>query len=97
MVRNMTTSHQIKLLGIGASRDRAMRQLVEQVMEVLGINWPIEEIKDIHLLMHYGISGIPALIIDEKILFQEKVPSYAELLQVFREFTLKEGEFLTLC
>lgn len=92
----MPASHNIKLLGIGASRDKALRQLVEQVMKSLDINWPIEEIKDINLLINYGISGIPALIIDEKIMFQEKVPTYAEILQVFKEFTLKEGEFLAL-
>jgi hypothetical protein len=42
--------------------------------------------------MHYGISGIPALIIDEKIIFQEKVPTYTELLRVFGEFIYKEAQ-----
>jgi hypothetical protein len=92
MVNKMPKSHHIKLLGIGASGDRAMRQLVEQAMETLSLNWPIEEVKDINLLMHYGISGIPALIIDEKIIFQEKVPTYTELLRVFGEFIYKEAQ-----
>jgi len=96
IVKNMPASHHLKLLGIGASKDKALRILVVRAMKTLDINWPIEEIKDINLLINYGISGIPALIIDEKIIFQEKVPTYAEILKVFKGFTLKEGESLPL-
>jgi hypothetical protein len=88
----MPAIHQVKLLGIGASKDKALRELVDQAMSVLNIHWPIEEIKDINLLIGYGITGIPALVIDDKVLFQDNVPSYSELLQVFKEFTTKENE-----
>ena len=88
----MPAIHKVKLLGIGASKDKALRELVDQAMSVLNIHWPIEEIKDINLLIHYGITGIPALIIDDKVLFQVNVPSYSELLQVFKEFITKENE-----
>ena len=90
----MPAIHQVKLLGIGASKDKALRQLVDQAMSALNIQWPIEEIKDINLLIHYGITGIPALVIDDIVLFQDIVPSYTELLQVFKEITTKENEKL---
>jgi hypothetical protein len=61
-------------------------------MSVLNIHWPIEEIKDINLLIGYGITGIPALVVDDKVIFQDNVPSYSELLQVFKEFITKENE-----
>jgi hypothetical protein len=61
-------------------------------MSALNIHWPIEEIKDINLLIRYGITGIPALIIDDSVIFQDIVPSYSELLQVFKEITTKENE-----
>ncbi|MDP4581312.1 MAG: thioredoxin family protein [Saprospiraceae bacterium] len=88
----MPVIHKVKLLGIGASKDKALRELVDQAMSVLNIHWPIEEIKDINLLIHYGITGIPALIIDDNVIFQVNVPSYSELLQVFKEFTTKEND-----
>ena len=88
----MPAIHKVKLLGIGASKDKALRELVDQAMSVLNIHWPIEEIKDINLLIDYGITGIPALIIDDNVIFQVNVPSYSDLLQVFKEFTTKENE-----
>jgi hypothetical protein len=88
----MPAIHKVKLLGIGASKDKALRELVDQAMSVLNIHWPIEEIKDINLLIDYGITGIPALIIDDNVIFQVNVPSYSELLQVFKEFITKENE-----
>ncbi len=88
----MPAIHQVKLLGIGASKDKALRALVDQAMSVLNIQWPIEEIKDINLLIGYGITGIPALVVDDKVIFQDNVPSYTELLQVFKEFTTKEND-----
>ena len=88
----MPAIHKVKLLGIGASKDKALRELVDQAMSVLNIHWPIEEINDINLLIHYGITGIPALIIDDNVIFQVNVPSYSELLQVFKEFITKENE-----
>ncbi len=88
----MPAIHKVKLLGIGASKDKALRELVDQAMSVLNIQWPVEEIKDINLLIHYGITGIPALIIDNNVIFQVNVPSYSELLQVFKEFITKDNE-----
>jgi hypothetical protein len=88
----MPAIHKVKLLGIGASKDKALRELVDQAMSALNIKWPIEEIKDINLLIHYGITGIPALIIDDNVIFQVNVPSYSELLQVFKKFITKENE-----
>jgi hypothetical protein len=90
----MPAIHQVKLLGIGAFKDKALRQLVHQAMSILNIDWPIEEIKDINLLIHYGITGIPALIIDDKVIFQINVPKYTELLQVFKEIITKENDQL---
>jgi hypothetical protein len=54
----MPASQHIKLLGIGSSKDKALRKLVEKAMKTLDINWPIEEIKDINLIINYGVSGI---------------------------------------
>jgi hypothetical protein len=88
--------HRIKLLGIGTSKDVALRQLVDRVVLSLDLNWPIEEIKDLDLLIKHRISGIPALIIDEKIILQENVPSFDELSSIFKTLTLLEGESPTL-
>lgn len=38
----MPAIHRVKLLGIGASKDKALRQLVDQAVAILNIYWPIE-------------------------------------------------------
>jgi nucleotide-binding universal stress UspA family protein len=79
---NLQINHRILLLGIGAAKDRALKANLMSAFDRLQINLPIEEVTDLDLLMAYGITGIPALIIDEKVVFQKIVPSVDDLVVV---------------
>lgn len=79
---DLQINHRVLLLGIGAAKDRALKANLMAAFDRLQINLPIEEVTDLDLLMAYGITGIPALIIDEKVVFQKIVPSVDDLIVV---------------
>lgn len=81
----------LKLLGIGAAKDRALKANLEQALVSLGWEIPILEVRDINELLAYGISGIPALVVDDRVVFQQVVPS-VEDLSIVLQVLLTEDE-----
>lgn len=76
---------QIKLLGIGSAKDRALKANLLAALEALDLEVALLEISDVNEILSYGISGIPALLLDDKIIFQKIVPSVEELCTVLKE------------
>lgn len=76
------SSPRILLLGIGSAKDRALKANLLAALNQLQLEIPVEEVSDLDLLLSYGIAGIPALIIDDKVVFQKVVPSTEDLLIV---------------
>ncbi len=65
----------IELLGIGSARHRAFRANLEEALQALHLSIPIQEVSEISALLQYDISGIPALVINGKVVFQKVLPS----------------------
>lgn len=65
----------IELLGIGSARHRAFQARLEEALRELKLDVPIEEVSEISDLLRYDISGIPALVVNDKVVFQKVVPS----------------------
>lgn len=76
---------QIKLLGIGSAKDRALKANLLAALEALDLDVALLEISNVNEILSYGISGIPALLLDDKIIFQKIVPSVEELCTVLNE------------
>lgn len=76
---------QIKLLGIGSAKDRALKANLLAALEVLELDVELLEVSNVNEILSYGISGIPALLLDDKIIFQKIVPSVEELCTVLSE------------
>ncbi len=72
----------IKILGTGCSRCRALEQVTRSAVAEMGITADIEKVEDIVKIMNYGVMRTPALIIDEKIALSGRVPSLAEVKEV---------------
>ena len=65
----------IRILGVSESaRMSLLKERVEEALRRLGLSSRIEEVTEIDQLMEYGIIGIPALVIGQRILFQQEVP-----------------------
>lgn len=71
--------HKLELLGIGAAKDRELKNHLLEAIQQLGVDISIDEVREIDRLLAYGITGIPALILDGKVLFQQVVPSVDDL------------------
>lgn len=76
---------QIKLLGIGSAKDRALKANLMAALELLELEADVLEISNVEEILSYVISGIPALLVGDKVIFQKNVPSVEELCIILGE------------
>ncbi len=69
----------LELLGIGSHRHQLFKTNLVRAMEDLRISNPISEVTDLADLLNYDIAGIPALVINGRVIFQKVVPSVEDL------------------
>jgi small redox-active disulfide protein 2 len=72
----------IKILGTGCPRCKALEQVTRNAVAELGITADIEKVEDIVKIMNYGVMHTPVLVIDEKIALSGRVPSLTEIKEV---------------
>ncbi|MBN1791119.1 MAG: TM0996/MTH895 family glutaredoxin-like protein [Bacteroidales bacterium] len=72
----------IKILGTGCPRCKALEQVTRSAVTEMGIAADIEKVEDIVKIMNYGVMRTPALVIDEKIALSGRVPSLTEIKEV---------------
>lgn len=69
----------IKILGTGCANCQKLKKTVNEVIQELGVNADVEEVKDMKKIMQYPILATPGLVINEKLITYGKVPSKAEV------------------
>ncbi|MFM8361272.1 MAG: universal stress protein [Haliscomenobacter sp.] len=73
------TEYKLALLGIGSAKDREFKANLMEALRELGMDIPVQEIRDIDRLLAYGITGIPALIFNGQVVVQKVVPGTDDL------------------
>ena len=71
----------IKVLGPGCARCDQLKKTAREVVQELGIDAIVEEVKDIKKIMEYPILTTPGLVVDEELVCSGKVPNKAEVTQ----------------
>ncbi|OGN91549.1 MAG: redox-active disulfide protein 2 [Chloroflexi bacterium RBG_13_50_10] len=82
----------IKILGPGCARCHQLEKTAREVVQELGIDARVEEIKDMSKIIAYNVMMTPGLIIDEQVVSSGKVPSKAEVTQLIINALAKEEQ-----
>ena len=73
---------EIKILGSGCHKCKALEKLTRDVVEQNGIDATVTKVEDIVEIMKYGIMATPALVVDGKVEIKGRVPSPDEIKRV---------------
>jgi len=73
---------EIKVLGTGCPKCKALEKATHDAVAELGMEAPIVKEDDIMKIMGYGIMRTPGLVINEKVVVSGRVPSVNELKQI---------------
>jgi small redox-active disulfide protein 2 len=73
---------EIKVLGTGCPRCKALEKATRDVVSELGIDANVAKVEDIMDIMSYGVSSTPALVVDEKVVVRGRIPSSSELKEI---------------
>jgi small redox-active disulfide protein 2 len=69
----------IKVLGTGCTKCKTLEKLTHEVVEENHYDAEVHYVKDIDVIISYGIMMTPALVIDDKVIFSGRVPSKNEI------------------
>ena len=72
----------IQVLGPGCPRCTQLANRVKQAVDKLGIECKVEKVTDIVAITGKGVMLTPALVIDDEVAFQGKLPDIEELMQI---------------
>lgn len=76
--------NRMKILGTGCANCKKLYALVMELQQEQG--WPgsVVEVKDIPEIMSYGVMRTPALVVNEKVVLQGRVPRKPELSAILQ-------------
>lgn len=72
---------EIKILGSGCTKCKSLDKITREVVEKNGINATVTYVEDIMEIMKYGVMSAPALVVDEKVVVNGRIPSSDEIKQ----------------
>jgi len=77
---------EIKILGTGCPKCKALEKLTREVVEKNGFNANITKVEDIVDIMKYSIMTTPALVVNGKVEFKGRIPSAEDIKQVLSKY-----------
>lgn len=77
---------EIKILGTGCPKCKALEKLTREVVEKNGFDASITKVEDIMDIMKYNIMTTPALVVNEKVEIKGRIPSAEEIKQILSKY-----------
>jgi small redox-active disulfide protein 2 len=72
----------IKLLGSGCPNCKRLEKLLLQAKQELNMEFTLEKVTKMDEIIQYGVMGTPALIVDDTLLFNGRVPNLKTLKEL---------------
>ncbi|MCK9616366.1 MAG: thioredoxin family protein [Lentimicrobiaceae bacterium] len=76
----------IKVLGTGCSNCKNLEKATVNALAEMDLAAEVEKVEDIQKIMAYGVMRTPALVIDEKVVLNGRVPSVSELKEIIGKY-----------
>jgi len=73
---------EIKILGTGCPKCKALEKVTREVVAETGIEAVVSKVDDIVDIMNYGVISTPALVVDKKVVIKGRVPSAREIKNI---------------
>lgn len=73
---------EIKVLGTGCKKCKALEKLARQAVDELGLNATVEKVEDMVKIMEFGVMATPALVINNKVVMAGKLPQFTEIKSI---------------
>ncbi len=65
----------IKILGSGCKKCQSLEETTQRTLDELGIDAPIDHVRDDVDILSYGVMSTPALVIDDQVVISGRVPA----------------------
>ena len=75
----------IKILGMGCCNCIKLYENTQEAVKDLGIEAIIEKVEDMEKIMEYGVMRTPALVINEKVIVQGRIPKKDEIKKLLQK------------
>ncbi len=76
----------IKVLGTGCSNCKNLEKATINALAEMDLTAEVEKVEDIQKIMAYGVMRTPALVVDEKVVLNGRVPSVSELKKIIGKY-----------
>lgn len=75
----------IKILGTGCPKCKALEKLTREVVAKASIEATISKVESVVDIMRYNVMMTPALVVNEKVVMKGRIPSADELQQLLTD------------
>ncbi|MBN2890242.1 MAG: TM0996/MTH895 family glutaredoxin-like protein [Bacteroidales bacterium] len=72
---------EIKVLGTGCPKCKSLEEATKKAVAELNLDVTVEKVEDIMKIMEFGVASTPALVVDNKVVVNGRVPSVYEIKQ----------------
>ncbi len=77
--------HSIKILGTGCPKCKNLERMTRDVVQEYHFDADIEKEEDIVKIMGYGVMSTPALVVNEKVVMNGRLPTRDEIKKLIEK------------
>jgi len=73
---------EIKILGTGCPKCQSLEEAVKKAVAELNLDATVVKVDDIMKIMEYGVASTPAVVVNDKVIVNGRVPQIEELKEM---------------